>query len=107
MAKQLDAAVAAYHRRPLVVHYPVLVLDGVVLKRKTGVGAQKRVVLVALGIRLDGKREGLDFPQARAESQAEWEGFLSDLSDRVRRADQAAQRFVTRWQGLIQPPSGV
>jgi transposase-like protein len=82
VAKQLDAAVAAYHRRPLADRYPVLVLDGVVLKRKTGVGAQKRVVLVALGIRPDGKREVLDFRQARAESQGEWEGFLSDLSRR-------------------------
>lgn len=82
VAKQLDAAVAAYHRRPLADRYPVLVLDGVVLKRKTGVGAQKRVVLVALGIRPDGTREVLDFRQARAESQGEWEGFLSDLSRR-------------------------
>lgn len=79
VAKQLDTAVAAYHRRPLADRYPVLVLDGVVLKRKTGVGAQKRVVLVALGIRPDGKREVLDFRQARAESQGEWEGFLSAL----------------------------
>lgn len=94
VAKQLDAAVAAYHRRPLADRYPVLVLDGVVLKRKTGVGAQKRVVLVALGIRPDGKREVLDFRQARSESQAEWEGFLSDLARRGL-VGQALQLIVT------------
>lgn len=79
VAKQLDAAVAAYHQRPLTDRYPVLVLDGVVLKQRTGVGAQRRITLVALGILPDGRREILDFRQARAESQAEWEAFLHDL----------------------------
>lgn len=79
VAKQLDRVVQAYHRRTVLDRYEVLVLDGVVLKRKTGVGAQKRPVLVALGIRADGKREVIDFRQAFSESQAEWEGFLNDL----------------------------
>jgi transposase-like protein len=79
VAKQLDAAVAAYHQRPLTDRYAVLVLDGVVLKHRTGVGAQRRVTLVALGILPDGRREVIDFRQARAESQAEWEAFLTDL----------------------------
>lgn len=79
VAKQLDGVVEAYHRRPLSDRYGVLVLDGVVLKRKTGVGAQKRPVLVALGILSDGRREVIDFHQAFSESQAEWEGFLNDL----------------------------
>jgi transposase-like protein len=42
VAKQLDAAVAAFHRRPLKDQYRVLVLDGVVLRRKTGAGALAR-----------------------------------------------------------------
>ena len=33
VARQLDAALAAFHRRPLKDRYQVLVLDGVVLKR--------------------------------------------------------------------------
>ncbi len=49
------------------------------LKRKTGLGTQKRPVLVALEIGPDGKRELIDFRQAYSESQAEWEGFLNDL----------------------------
>jgi transposase-like protein len=56
VARQLDAAVAAFHRRPLREQYRVLVLDGVVLKRKTGAGALARPVLVALGLRPDGKK---------------------------------------------------
>ena len=50
-----------------------------VLKHRTGVGALRRPVLVALGITAEGKRELIDFRQAFSESQAEWEGFLNDL----------------------------
>jgi transposase-like protein len=79
VARQLDAAVAAFHRRPLRDIYRVLVLDGVVLKRKTGAGALARPVLVALGLRPDGKKEVIDFRLAGAESAAQWELFLGDL----------------------------
>lgn len=82
VAKQLDAAVEAYHQRPLSDHYEVLILDGIVMKRKTGAGAQKRTVLVALGIRPDGKKEIIDFRQAFSESQYAWEGFLNHLYQR-------------------------
>jgi putative transposase len=79
VARQLDAAVAASHRRPLKDIYRVLVLDGVVLRRKTGAGALARPVLVALGLRPDGKKEVIDFRLASAESAAQWEQFLGDL----------------------------
>ncbi len=82
VARQLDAAVLAYQRRPLKDQYQALILDAVVLKRRTGVGAQKRVVLVALGIREDGKKEIIDFRQAASESQSAWEGFLNSLYHR-------------------------
>ena len=79
MAKLLDGAVAAFHRRPLTDLYLVLMLDGVVLSRKTGLGALRRPVLVALGLHPDGKKEILDYRLATAESAAQWELFLSDL----------------------------
>lgn len=76
VAKTLDAAVAAFHRRPLKDSYQVLMLDGVMLSRKTGAGALRRPVLVALAIRPDGKKEIIDFRLAASESAAEWERFL-------------------------------
>jgi len=79
VAKTLDVAVAAFHRRPLQNRYQALMLDGVVLSRKTGAGALRRPVLVALGLRHDGKKEVLDFRLAGSESAAEWENFLGDL----------------------------
>jgi putative transposase len=79
VAKTLDCAVAAFHRRHLQNRYKALMLDGVVLARKTGAGALRRPVLVALGLRADGKKEIIDFRLAGSESAAEWERFLTDL----------------------------
>ena len=82
VAKTLDQAVAAFHRRPLQDAHKVLMLDGVVLARKTGMGALRRPVLVALGLHPDGKKEVIDFRLAKSESAAEWEAFLTDLHRR-------------------------
>ena len=82
VAQALDAAVAAFHARPLSGRYKALMLDGVVLARKTGAGALRRPVLVALGLRQDGKKEVIDFRLAGGESAAEWERFLDDLYKR-------------------------
>ena len=79
VAKTLDAAVAAFHGRPLANRYKALVLDGVVLARRTGAGALRCPVLVALGITHDGKKEIIDFRLAASESAVEWERFLTDL----------------------------
>jgi transposase-like protein len=101
VAKSLDAAVAAFHRRPLEDAYKVLMLDGVVLSRKTGAGALKRPVLVALGIREDGKKEVIDFRLAGSESAAEWERFLSDLFRRGLTGKRLDMICVDGGQGLI------
>jgi len=79
VAKSLDGAVEAFHRRALKNRYRFLVLDGVVLKRRSGAGSIKRVVLVALGITREGKKEVIDFLVTPGESQASWEEFLCDL----------------------------
>jgi putative transposase len=82
VAKSLDEAVEAYHTRRLTDQYKVLLFDGVVLARKTGAGAVRRPVLVALGIRPDGRKEVIDFRLARGESRQSWETFLIDLCRR-------------------------
>jgi len=79
VGKQLDKVVQAFHRRRLADQYRVLVLDGVVMARKTGAGAVRRPVLVALGIDSDGKKEIIDFRLAPGESTTAWESFLNDL----------------------------
>lgn len=62
----------------------MLMLTGVVLARNndpTGQprgldGVIRRPVLVALGLRPDGKKEIVDFRLAQSESGVEWEPFL-------------------------------
>jgi transposase-like protein len=82
VAKTLDEAVRAFHRRRIMIPFRALILDGIVIKRKTGAGTLSRPVLVALCIRHDGKKEVIDFRLARSESGAEWSVFLTDLINR-------------------------
>jgi transposase-like protein len=79
VSRQLDGAVEAYHRRRILNCYQFLLFDGVVLKKRTGAGSKKRVVLVALGITKEGKKEVIDFKLAAGESQGAWESFLNGL----------------------------
>jgi putative transposase len=101
VAKTLDAAVEAFHRRPLANRYRVLLLDGVVLSRKTGGGALRRPVLVAMGITLEGRKEILDFRLAPAESQPAWEAFLHDLHARGLSGDGLALIVTDGGAGLL------
>ena len=111
VAKQLDAVVAAFHARPLKDGYRVLMLDRVVLARKTGPtgqarrlkahGAMRRPVLVALGLRPDGKKEVIDFRLAASESAAEWERFLGDLIRRGLVGDRLEMICVDGGSGLL------
>jgi putative transposase len=101
VAKQRDAVVAAFHTRPLHERYRVLMLDGVVLARKTGAGAIRRPVLVALGLRPDGKKEVIDFRLAASESAAEWERFLGDLIRRGLAGDGLEMICVDGGSGLL------
>lgn len=82
IAKSLDSEVRRYHRRKLEDKYLYLFLDGIVLKTRTGFGAKKKTVLAAYGIRIDGKRELIDFLVTKHESEKNWEGFLNNLSNR-------------------------
>lgn len=82
VAMTLDHAVRAFHRRRITGCFRALVLDGIVIKRKTGAGTLTRPVLVALGIRPDGKKEVIDFYLAKTESGPAWSRFLTDLISR-------------------------
>jgi putative transposase len=82
IAKSLDQAVQSFHQRPLKGRYRALVFDGVYLRSKTGAGAQRAPVLVVLGILPDGRKELIDFFQARSEGEGAWCQFLTGLLER-------------------------
>jgi putative transposase len=80
LAQGLDGAVAAYHRRRLRDEYVYRFLDGVVLKVRDSRGkVRRRVVLVAYGIKRDGRRELIGYRQVAGESEAAWTAFLQDF----------------------------
>jgi transposase-like protein len=76
-------------------------LDGVVLARKTGAGAVRRPVLVALALRPDGKKEIIDYRLAAGESAAQWEQFLSALRRRGLAGERLEMICVDGGQGLL------
>jgi putative transposase len=82
IAGSLDADLKRYHSRRLKDEYLYLFLDGIYLKTRTGFGAKKKVVLTAYGIKVDGRRELIDFVVTTAESEKKWWRFLNDLHRR-------------------------
>ena len=82
IASSLDDDLKRYHSRKLEDKYLYLFLDGIILKTKTGFGAKKKAVLVAYGIKVDGRRELIDFVVTTSESEKKWWRFLNDLCRR-------------------------
>ena len=82
IARDLDQEVSRYHSRALEDKYQYLFFDGVVLKSKGAVKVQKKILLCAFGITVEGHHEMIDFYPAASESGACWEAFLRDLYKR-------------------------
>jgi transposase-like protein len=58
-------------------------------------------MLVALGIKADGKKEMIDFRQATGESQSAWEGFMNHLHQRGLRGENLKLIIVDGGKGLL------
>jgi putative transposase len=82
IARDLDKEVKLYHGREFEDRYQYLFFDGVVLKSKGAAKVQKKILLCAFGITVEGGQEMIDFYPAASESQACWEAFLRDLYQR-------------------------
>jgi len=82
IARDLDQEVSHYHDRVLEDKYQYLFFDGVVLKSKGALKVQKKILLCAFGITVEGRHEMIDFYPAASESGACWEAFLGDLYKR-------------------------
>jgi len=81
IVKTLDEQVIGFHRRALRDDYRVVYLDGLWVTLSKPVKT-KKVLLVALGVRSDGRKELLDFQITTSESESCWWGFLSALRQR-------------------------
>jgi putative transposase len=58
-------------------------------------------MLVALGIKPDGRKEMIDFRQAAGESKIVWEGFLKHLYQRRLKGDALKLIIVDGGKGLL------
>lgn len=82
LTRSLDEAVQQFHAAKLSDEWTYLFLDGVSLRMRRP-GSRKRVhMLVAYGVKADGRRELLAFLRSQGESQHDWEGLLRDLYQR-------------------------
>jgi len=88
-----DRQMAAFHQKPCDDHGAYLLLDGVGLKVRRAWGPPRVLLLVAYGLRPNGERQVLGFLRAKGESQAPWEGFLQDLSPRIRPLPDSMKSF--------------
>jgi len=82
VTRSLDREVERFHERAISDDVRYLLLDGVYLRVKGANAAHRKLVLCAYGITVTGERRLLDFRLATAESQAQWEAFLSSLRER-------------------------
>jgi putative transposase len=79
---KLDETLRRFAERPLDEEYPYVILDARYERvREDGI-VQKRAVLIALGVNLDGRRCVLGVGLANRESSSSWKEFLSSLLGR-------------------------
>lgn len=79
LTRALDRLVRQFHQAPLGDDWRYLFLDGVSLRVRRPAGRQRVQLLVAYGVRADGRRQLLAFTRSPGESQAAWEGLLQDV----------------------------
>jgi len=79
---KMEGEVRAFHSRRIEDHYVYLILDGIRIRFRTFAGAVHRLVLCAVGITADGRKELIGFLITTSESESNWQRFLNDLYDR-------------------------
>jgi len=79
LTRSLDQVVKRFQQAPIQDEWAYLFLDGVSLRVRRPSGRKRVQMLVAYGVRADGRRELLSFLRSQGESQQAWEGLLEDL----------------------------
>jgi putative transposase len=79
LSRHLDRLVRTFQQAPLQDEWAYLFLDGVSLRVRRPSGRKRVQMLVAYGVKPDGRRQLLAFLRSTGESQAAWEGFLNHL----------------------------
>jgi putative transposase len=77
----LDEELKKYRTKPLTDDFDFLFLDGITQKVRE-IGVRKKMMLCALGMNEDGRRESLSFQMVDREDVESWRAFLVDLKSR-------------------------
>ena len=81
IVQKTDQELEQYRPKPIEDKYEYLFLDGIYDKIRE-IGLERKVLLCALGITKDGKKEILSFHLVDTESEDNWTEFLIDLKNR-------------------------
>jgi putative transposase len=81
IVQKTDQELEQYRTKPIEDKYEYLFLDGIYDKIRE-IGLERKVLLCALGITKDGKKEILSFHLVDTESEDNWTEFLIDLKNR-------------------------
>lgn len=81
IVQKTDEELEQYRAKPIEDKYEFVFLDGIYDKIRE-IGLERKVLLCALGMTKDGKKEILSFHLVDAESEANWTEFLIDLKHR-------------------------
>jgi transposase-like protein len=79
--QKTDEELERYRTQPIEDHYDYLFLDGIYDKVRD-LGLERKVLLCALGMTKEGKKEILSFHLVDTESEENWTEFLIDLKNR-------------------------
>jgi putative transposase len=82
VTEAVQEEVSAWQNRPLDEVWPVVYLDGIVVKIHQEKRVLKKTIHVALGVNLDGKKELLGLWLSGQESSKFWLGVLTELQNR-------------------------
>ena len=78
LTRDLDELVREFHEARLEDDLAYLFLDGVSLRVRRPSGRKRVQMLVAYGVKKDGRRQLLAFLRSQGESQGDWEALLND-----------------------------
>jgi len=81
IVQKTDQELETYRTKPLEDKYDYLFLDGIYDKIRE-IGLERKVLLCALGMTKDGKKELLSFHLVDSESEENWTEFIIDLKNR-------------------------
>lgn len=80
--KKVYVKIEEWRKRPLLLSYPYVYLDGIYLKRNWGGSYENVAILVAMTVNEDGQREVIGAVEGMKEDTASWKEFLKSLKER-------------------------